>query len=126
MPSFSRSDIVTLFVGPDKIQLKAHKDLLCAKSKFFKACLENFSEAADLIVNLPDDNITAVEAFVNWSYTGKYTYTCSLDEFLTIYKFADKIMAESYCNDIVDGEKSNFRVSRIHDELSNDSEALRE
>ena len=101
-----RSEFVTLLVGKDKTVLRAHKDLLCVKSKFFEGCLEgNFSEAGHRIVSLPDDEIDAVGTFLIWVYFGICDFDpriLSINNMVARYGFGDKILAEAYCNDILD------------------------
>jgi hypothetical protein len=51
MSNIFYSKLVTLLVGPHEIPMRAHKDLLCAKSEFFRACLEtDFAEAGSRVV----------------------------------------------------------------------------
>ena len=111
--SFSKSGIITLLVGPDKAPLQVHKGLLCAKSKFFKACFEgSFAEADKSSVDLPEDNVSVVEDFISWLYGS----ALNIDDphvapgLPESYRFADRILSESYQNDIMDAIRKDCKV----------------
>jgi hypothetical protein len=118
MFSIFHSEIVTLLVGPEKVALRVHKDLICSKSEFFRACLEtDFSEAGSKTVALPEDGIEQVEAFLTWIYRG--TFELSINERGGVsadnykpYAFGDKILAEEFCNVIMDKIRAQLAKSK--------------
>jgi hypothetical protein len=108
MFSIFHSEIVTLLVGPEKVPLRVHKDLICSKSEFFRACLENgFSEGTNNVVPLPDDDVKTVETFLTFVYYGVFDLQVMPsgdipEDFCRDYRFGDKILAEAYCNIVID------------------------
>jgi hypothetical protein len=66
------SDITTLYVGIDKVQIACHKSLLGFFSRFFESALYgNFAEAASGEVHLPEDEVKPIQDFVSWLYSGQ-------------------------------------------------------
>ena len=62
--------IVMVDVGPERIRYSIHKGLLCSRSDYFKAALTgNFSEAADQVVTLDDEDPEIFRTFNAWLYT---------------------------------------------------------
>ena len=94
--------------------MHVHKNTLL-KSRFFRAFLtSNFLEAQEKRIVLPEDDFQAVTLFISWLYTGAVTYGESeSDNQMRIWKFADKLCDESYCNDLIDAmiafyERKNY------------------
>lgn len=62
------SPIATLYVG------HAHDDTLC-EVPFFKAALyDEFKEASEKTIGMPDDDPSNVSASIEFLYVGNYTY----------------------------------------------------
>jgi hypothetical protein len=65
---------VTLIVGPAKSSITCHKALLGYFAEFFDAALfGRFVEAASTTLELPEDAVEDIAAFVTWAYTGHIT-----------------------------------------------------
>ena len=109
---------MTLEVGPHKTIFRAHRDLLCSKSKFFEGCLgSGFSEALEKTVVLAEDSPKAVVAFLDWLYQ----HTVDVDvkqmhtgHLLSIYQFADKVCSEPYHNDLMDAIRKSCNVTNCY------------
>ena len=103
-------------MGKDKTSFCVHKNLIYAKSKFFKGCIErSFSEAENRTVSLPNDNVDAVETFVIWLYSEKIDHdrVCErIDGLVATYAFGDKILSDAYCNDIIDTVRSAMKAKK--------------
>lgn len=59
-----------MLVGKYQKRFTAHNDLICAKSTFFRAALSNdWKEARERIVRLPDENAKMFATYLRWVYT---------------------------------------------------------
>ena len=60
-----------MFVGPERVKFIVHRDRLCNCSSFFKAALDARWQQSgiDQIIELPEDNLKAVQTFVEWLYS---------------------------------------------------------
>ena len=67
MISLLTEEMVNVFVENNKFTL--HKDLLCNRSDYFRACFDGkFHEAEKKEVRLLGDNVEAFKLFVDWLY----------------------------------------------------------
>jgi hypothetical protein len=65
---------VTLIVGPARTLITCHRALLGYFAEFFDATLfGGFVEAASTTLELPEDAVEDIAAFVAWAYTGQIT-----------------------------------------------------
>nr|OQO29842.1 hypothetical protein B0A51_01999 [Rachicladosporium sp. CCFEE 5018] len=78
---------------------KVHKVIVCTACGFFeKACDGNFKEAAEGVINLPDDDPDAVQVMLEFFYNGDfldsddYWYSDSHKVRIDLYHLADKYM----------------------------------
>lgn len=70
--------MITLYIGPDRLELHAHEDTLC-KLPFFRAALKgSFRESHTKSIAMPEDAPIMVSALIEYLYTGNYTYTYDL------------------------------------------------
>jgi BTB/POZ domain len=69
--SFGNAEMATIQVDPNEKPFRAYKALLCQESTFFKAALDGgFTEAADNMVKMPEEDETIVNDFLHWLYLG--------------------------------------------------------
>jgi hypothetical protein len=62
-----------------------------------------FAEAHTKTIMLLEDDFQGVKYFINWIYSGVFSYEVVADKrFRTIWLFADKSCEEAYCNDVMD------------------------
>lgn len=55
MTSYNYNDMITVLVGPEEVKFTAHKDVLCARSEFFRtACSKSWREGQEKVVPLPE------------------------------------------------------------------------
>lgn len=95
-----------------------HTSLLCNESKFFKSCLQSgFAEATSSTVNVYEEEPSTVQRFVQWLYTGAFQGPYTSKELVLVFKYADMIGAEQYCNDIVDAVRMYKRKSNKYPTL---------
>lgn len=67
--------MITLYIGPDRVEFHAHEDTLC-KVPFFRAALQgSFREALAKSIEMPEDAPGPVSALIEFLYMGNYTYT---------------------------------------------------
>ena len=65
------SNTVTVLVGSEEQSFTIHQDLICAKSKFFKAaCSTRWRSGNERAVRLPDADPSIFKAYSNWIYSG--------------------------------------------------------
>ncbi|TVY81681.1 hypothetical protein LSUE1_G006000 [Lachnellula suecica] len=66
------TEMVDLFVGPQKTLLRVHKVLLCQKIPYFAKMFQGgFKEATDNFATFPEDNREEFDLLIEWVYTGK-------------------------------------------------------
>lgn len=107
--------MVTIHVGTEKRKqgLHVHKDLICARSPFFKAALTNdWKEAQEGTVVLAEDDYDIVTVYVQWLYRNKLfhkedkevtaPYASEMDRLTSLYVFAEKIGDVDFMDTVVD------------------------
>jgi hypothetical protein len=68
------TDIVTVFVGPDKYKFTVHKNPICASSQFFKRAFEGgFTEGVSQELTLPEEKQCLFKFFCDWLYMSEYS-----------------------------------------------------
>lgn len=90
---FANTNIVTIYVGAERIAFHIHGDLLCKHSAFFRAAFNSgFSEATERIMTLPDDTPQDFERFVHWLYNhaSLSPAVCRYRDMVALYILADK------------------------------------
>ncbi|KAK5942686.1 hypothetical protein PMZ80_005252 [Knufia obscura] len=108
--SWTQSEIVTIYVGPKRKAFRAHKDLLTAKSAYFKKCLEDnkWAEGASKEIHWDgeDDTVEAVEMMIDWLYGEDLTLDHApwpvSRHVVDCYKLADKRLMYGFKNALVD------------------------
>ena len=103
-------------MGSDERLVHVHKNLICAKSPFFQACLNSvsgFREASENVVILPDDDLEAFAQVLKWAYPSTVTTPAITDNdpaqsltavnlLLNTYMLADKLCMEDLQNKLLD------------------------
>ena len=88
--------MVNIFVGAERMKFHLHRDLLCDRSDYFRACfVGDFKEAQQKELSLPEDNAESFELFVTWLYSTHLKEISSTDE-LPAY-FALAVLANKLC-----------------------------
>lgn len=88
--------VVFVDVGPEQISYAIHKGILCSRSDYFRAALTgNFSEAAEQVVTLDDEDPDTFRTFNAWLYTNVLVEDPDPDKthwslLFSIYFFAEK------------------------------------
>lgn len=112
MSHFATSDIITIYVGPERRVYTAHKDLLIARSPFFEKCLQSgFKEGKQNEVCAEEDVPEAFDLLVIWIYTETVTPLSDLARTkaaLHAYMLADKYCMITFQNAIVDAMRERF------------------
>lgn len=64
--------MLSVLVGKEEKLFIIHKDLVCAKSRFFTAACsrKEYIESQEKIVRLPEADAVAFQAYVHWVYSG--------------------------------------------------------
>ncbi|KAF4626408.1 hypothetical protein G7Y89_g11753 [Cudoniella acicularis] len=66
------TEMVDLFVGPEKKRFHVHKSVLCQRVPYFRAMFESeFIEAQENLATFPEDNAESFDVLLIWIYTGK-------------------------------------------------------
>lgn len=76
--------MIAIAVGEPVITLHVHESLIRSKSHFFAAALsQDWKEAQEKVVRLPDDRPDIVKLYIKWLYSGKLLvkWTTELQEF---------------------------------------------
>jgi hypothetical protein len=79
-PASTYDDIIKVLVGTgNQNTFSVHKDIICAKSKFFKTAFMNtngnWRETEEKLMPLPDVDPELFRTYVNWLYTGKICWS---------------------------------------------------
>jgi len=71
--SYDYDSTITVFVGAGEKRFTVHRDVICVKSKFFRAaCSDRWLEGQQKIVRLPEAHSTkAFQLYVDWTYTNE-------------------------------------------------------
>lgn len=70
-----------MLVGPSEQPFLVHKDIICARSKFFTAaCSERWVEGKEKNVTLPDVKASVFQSYLTWVYCGQLDITCVSSE----------------------------------------------
>ena len=70
MSSFLYVSLVTVVVGADEVPFQLYKELLRAKSGFFKAAIDGkFLESQERVIKLPEQDPETFKYFVHWLHT---------------------------------------------------------
>lgn len=113
-----QTDIITVFVGPEKKKLTAHKGYV-AKATYFAACLEHgLKEENSDEIHLPEDDVLAFEMLLGYLYNdciqnieqGDRTrtgVTATRSRLATAYVAADKYCFEEFHNEIINVAMEN-------------------
>jgi hypothetical protein len=105
-----QSDIIEVFVGANPKPFRVHREQICAKSPFFKKCLENnMGEALTKVVNLPEDEPIAFVGVLSWVYHEEIPRLRAIRDikfWVQFYLPADKFCMERLANKIMDEVKS--------------------
>lgn len=106
------SDVVTVYVGPEKNPFYIHKTLLSSKSTYFRAAFEgSFKEATEKSLYLADDDPHCFAFYVLWIYNQPLEHVSdtvdekpspSLDDYCRLYVLADKLGSEPLQNHVID------------------------
>ena len=93
---FLTDSMVDIFVGAERTKFHLHRDLLCNRSDYFRACfVGDFKEAQQRELSLPEDNAESFELFVTWLY-GTHLKKISLNDELPAY-FGLAVLANKLC-----------------------------
>lgn len=69
MTRYDYNDMITILVGPEKVKYTAHKDVLCARSEYFRvACSQKWQEGQEKVVPLPEIEEEAFQTYMDFIY----------------------------------------------------------
>jgi hypothetical protein len=109
------SDMVDIFVGPKRKRFHLHKELLCDRSEYFRAVFQGgFAESASNELFLPDDDVAALEIFVNWIYGAQLRQPTRIEElhtYLALLALSEKFVTEYLQNTTSDLIRGFYRQS---------------
>ncbi len=98
--------MVDIFVGTERKRFHLHRDLLCDRSDYFKACFSgNFKEAQQNELSLPEDNVESVCLLVRWLYGAPLKKMSSNDDlpvYCALIILANKLLLEHLQNETMD------------------------
>ncbi|KAM3068033.1 hypothetical protein ACMFMG_011081 [Clarireedia jacksonii] len=106
-PGFLESvgtEMVDLFVGPEKRHFRVHKTILCEKIPYFDKMFNGgFIEAKELEASFPDDLPQAFDIVVEWVYVGKLRHLSSkaTPNFSSWNAFDVYMLADKLCLDVL-------------------------
>ncbi|KAK5061048.1 hypothetical protein LTR84_007589 [Exophiala bonariae] len=101
------SPIITLVVGGEEVQLKAHKDLLVVQSAFFTTCLAaGMRESLENKIEFPTDDPMVFRILIHWLYTRRLPSVRNEDQNLIMMmawiRVDQLMMLRFFPNDLID------------------------
>ncbi|KAI9699791.1 MAG: vesicle coat component [Candelina mexicana] len=115
IPRLFTNNMLHVYVGPNRKHWNLHRDLLCARSKYFKAALGgDFKEAQDKAISYPDEDPAVFGLFISWLYCGTLQVPmdkCTLTHYFKLYVLADKFSIEALKNLTIDAIREHYRLS---------------
>ena len=117
---FVEVETVALIVGPERLHVTVHKDLLCKETAYFKKVFASgFKEGEDKTISMPEDDPDIVDIFLKWLYGDEQATTfmamfdsidmCGADfddkdflEVLELFFFADKYGVKRLNDHLID------------------------
>lgn len=68
---YDYNDVISVLVGGNEQSFTVHKDLICARSKFFvAACSERWIEGQSKVVRLPESSPKIFQIYMAWLFAG--------------------------------------------------------
>ena len=110
-----KSKIVEIKVGPSEETLYAHRDILMARSPFFKGCLRNAcKESNSNTVKLPTDDPETFNSVLKWMYGYRHNIDKNVGPAETKYLIKAWVMGDKLCmeemrNDFMDSIKNQYK-----------------
>jgi hypothetical protein len=115
------SNEVTVLVGADEVKCVAHRDVLCAKSGFFRDALSgSWNEGKKKCISLPEQCPTAFNIYLNYRYQGmidlesdgdpvrkhngqtRRATTPIYERLINSYILGDMLRDNGFCNALID------------------------
>lgn len=120
---FVQSEIITLYVGPKRKKYLVHKDLLCAKSKYFVQTLDSrWKEGQTAEVFWDDEDVDAVQAMIDWLYGQRFNVNLSRSDYIEVamlcYKLGDERLMPEFKNVAMDAIRHRHRLKQEELRLS--------
>lgn len=131
----SRPDMAEIFevcVGEHAKTFVMHRDIAIHHSSFFKVALSNdWKEAQEKRISLPDCEIEIFEDYLQWIYTGEVAYYSELPkqalELVKLWILGDFLGDQNFCNAVGGGLFSqpiaagSDAINYLYDHTSQDS-----
>ncbi len=109
--------MVDIFVGTERKKFRLHRDLLCDRSDYFKACfLGKFKEAQQKELSLPEDNVEGFGLLVRWLYGAPLKKMSSNDDlpvYCALIILANKLLLEHLHNEAMDSMLRFHRTNPV-------------
>jgi len=102
------SELVKIYVGPQRKEFTIHKELICSTFEFCRAVFQGeFKEAKEGVIYLPEDGPGGFSLFVIWVFrstlpTLKIRNKCHVDDLYDLYFLAQKVMLPELCDRAID------------------------
>ncbi|KAF3940806.1 hypothetical protein ABW19_dt0201258 [Dactylella cylindrospora] len=106
----------TILVGPEEVEIKGHRAIVCTKSPVFKAaCSEKFQEGIDKQIKLPDILPDAMDVVMKWLYETVYDLPQRNDDLIfRSYVAADYLEIDSLQERIIDTIKTHLSTTTVN------------
>ncbi|EXJ90017.1 hypothetical protein A1O3_03085 [Capronia epimyces CBS 606.96] len=112
---FAFSDIISVFVGQNKLEYRLHEAILTTKSPFFEKCLcSGMKEQQEKKVYLPDVNPSEFDIMIMWMYTEKVNPGRDNALITGVYLLADRFCMPDLQNGLVDAFRANYNTYLIN------------
>ena len=115
--SFAESTIVTIVVGPEEVEFKAHKDVLEPKAAYFEECFNaDWEEGRTNTVVWKSEGKTprAVAVLMDWIYDRETNRAVKCKDYVSCYKLAHSRALHACFNCILDRWRSHCYTEWHH------------
>lgn len=88
--------MITVLVGPAEQQFIVHKNIICARSKFFEAaCSERWLKSAKKLIALPEVLPQVFQKYLSWAYSGELDLSWAASKDMDTLKVVDGLLYET-------------------------------
>lgn len=116
--SHDYNDTITVLVGDKEKRFTVHKDVICVKSKFFRAaCSKRWREGQEKIVRLPEVRSASIfQLYMDWTYgneSGLFKETYFDSTTLAASDVVDRLIGLYLLGDVLDDVKLRNYTLRL-------------
>lgn len=122
--SIAGTQMIDLFVGPDKKLIRVHKGILCRRIPYFDKMFNGpWVESANNSAIFPDDTFESFDMLIGWVYSGRLSqlnhedgYERFTHSWRRLYLICEKLCLSELMDELLDNLRD---AQRVHNKLYN-------